>query len=284
MTASNLYHKSRRRVAVFMSGSGTNAEVLLQSCREYSAYEIAVLVTDNPEGSNTFQLADRFRVDVVALDIRKFYAARGEESIALSSPRRCQLREEWTDKLRAALQPYHIDFAVLAGFVPLCNITADYPCLNVHPGDLTVEENNVRILAGLHFKPVETAILRGFASLRSSVILAQPFAGNGAAEMDAGPVLGISPAVPVDLFGHTLSELTACAKVRIHAPYRDILREVAQKNLENLKYRGDHVVLPPVVEAFAAGLYEIKGHELYYQGVKVRTVEFDGNLEVAVQV
>jgi len=267
-----------------MSGSGTNAEVLLQSRRADSAYEIAVLVTDNPQGSNTFALADRYRVDVVALDIKAFYAARGEESIAMTSPHRCQLREEWTDKLRAALRPYRIDFAVLAGFVPLCNITADYPCLNVHPGDLTVEENGVRILAGLHFKPVETAILRGFASLRSSVILAQPFQGNGAAEMDAGPVLGVSPAVPVELFGHTLAELTACAKARTHAPYRDILREVAQKNLENLKYRGDHVVLPPVVEAFAAGKYRIAGNDLYYATQRVRTVEFAGSTEAAVTI
>jgi len=283
MTSSSQYCVSRKRVAIFMSGSGTNAEVLLQSCTPGSSYEIAVLVTDNPRGSNTFMLADRYRTDVVALDIKAFYAARGEESIALTSPHRCQLREEWTDKLRAALRPYHIDFAVLAGFVPLCNITADYPCLNVHPGDLTVEENKVRILAGLHFKPVETAILRGFPTLRSSVILAQPFQGNGAAEMDAGPVLGISPAVPVELFGHTLAELTACAKARTHAPYRDVLREVAQKNLENLKYRGDHVVLPPVVEAFAAGKYRVEDNDLYYASAKVRTVEFD-HTEAAVKV
>lgn len=94
--------------------------------------------------------------------------------------------------LRELVLPWKIDFGVLAGFVPLCNITADLPCLNVHPGDLTVETDGRRILAGLHFKPVETAILAGHPALRSSVILAQPFEGSGEAEMDSGPVLGVS--------------------------------------------------------------------------------------------
>lgn len=187
------------------------------------------------------------------------------------------------------MRPYRIDFAVLAGFVPLCNITRDYPCLNVHPGDLTVEENGRRILAGLHFKPVETAILKGFPALRSSVILAQPFEGKGEAEMDSGPVLGVSAPMAVGLEGCSVEQLAAVAAARRQAPYRDLLREVAAANLERLKFAGDHVVLPRVVDEFAAGRFGRRDGQLCYRKadcswIPVRTVEYSAGKAEPVTV
>ena len=132
----------KARIAVFMSGSGTNAEALLEYERrgEPVAFETVLIVTDAPETSRARVLAGRCGLPLAELDIRAFYRERGETAIALTTPRRRRLREEWTEALRALVAPYRIDFAVLAGFVPLCNITRAYPCLNVHPGDLTVEE------------------------------------------------------------------------------------------------------------------------------------------------
>src|SRR5574344_713708 len=198
-----------RRAAIFMSGSGTNAEALLLdlASRPDARYCAAAIVTDAPETSRARELARRFQLPAVELDIRRFYAERGESAIALTTPRRRELREQWTAALRQMLLPYRIDFAVLAGFVPLTNLTADYPCLNVHPGDLTVEVDGRRIFAGLHCRPVEAELPRGERFLRSSVIRAQPYAGSGETQMDSGPVLGISAPVPVDPCGYSVEEL-----------------------------------------------------------------------------
>ena len=269
------------RIAVFMSGSGTNAEALLRYCAEHSGcgFQVSLIVTDAPESSRARRLAADWGIPLVEHDIRAFYAARGESAIALVSERRRAIREEWTKELCALLAPCGIDFGVLAGFVPLCNITADLPCLNVHPGDLTIEVNGRRILAGLHFRPVESAILSGHSFLRSSVILAQPFEGSGEAEMDSGPVLGVSCPVPVDLGGESVAALAAVRDARIRAPYRDKLREVAACNVERLKVEGDHVVLPRTVEDFAAGRFgrdERGGLYFHNEGawIPCRTVEY----------
>ena len=281
----------KARIAVFMSGSGTNAEALLEYERrgEPVAFETVLIVTDAPETSRARVLAGRCGLPLAELDIRAFYRERGETAIALTTPRRRRLREEWTEALRALVAPYRMDFAVLAGFVPLCNITRDYPCLNVHPGDLTVEENGRRILAGLHFKPVETAILKGFPALRSSVILAQPFEGKGEAEMDSGPVLGVSAPMAVGLEGCSVEQLAAVAAARRQAPYRDLLREVAAANLERLKFAGDHVVLPRVVDEFAAGRFGRRDGQLCYRKadcswIPVRTVEYSAGKAEPVTV
>ena len=53
------------RTVIFMSGSGTNAEALLEFCRaESCALEPVVLATDAPETSRTRELGKRFGVPV----------------------------------------------------------------------------------------------------------------------------------------------------------------------------------------------------------------------------
>jgi len=264
-----------------MSGSGTNAEALLRYRAEHSGCRFvpALIVTDAPETGRAREVAARWNVPLAELDIRAFYAARGEEAISLVSDRRRAIRAEWTDALRALIAPWKIEFGVLAGFVPLCNIAADMPCLNVHPGDLTREAGGKRILAGLHYRPVETAILAGHPALRSSVILAQPFEGSGEADMDSGPVLGVSAPMPVELDGETTGSLAAVQALRTRAPYRDRLRELAERNLERLKVCGDHVVLPRVADDFAAGRFGVDGGKLCFRDdgggwTAVRTVEY----------
>ncbi|MDR0933055.1 MAG: hypothetical protein LBM70_08575 [Victivallales bacterium] len=276
------------RVAIFMSGAGSNADALLRYCAENPDcnYISALLVTDSPKTSRAGAISAEWGIPLIEHDIRAFYAERGESVIALTSERRREIRAEWTDVLRQMLLPCKIDFGVLAGFVPLCNITKTLPCLNVHPGDLTIERDGRRIFAGLHFRPVENAILAGNAVLRSSVILAQPFKGGGEREMDSGPILGVSRPVPIELGDETIESLTAVMNSRTVAPYCDKLREVATFNLERLKILGDHVVLPQVVDDFAGGKFGIDEHgQLYFKGnshsnselswTSCRTVEYD---------
>jgi folate-dependent phosphoribosylglycinamide formyltransferase PurN len=256
----------RARVGIFLSGGGSNARVLLGEHAARGAdspLDPVCLVTDNPgdPACGARAIGEEFGVPVVGLDIRAFYRERGCPRVSVRSGEGRRIRSAWTAELRRLLAPLAIDFGVFAGFEPLTNITADFPCVNVHPGDLTYLRDGRRYLVGLHTAPVERAILEGLEELRSSVIVATPFHGGGE-DMDTGPLLGISPAVPVDLQGHGRDALAAVAAARpARRPpggYGDLLEQVAAHNQNRLKEGGDWVVFPPVVfhvarERFAVG-------------------------------
>lgn len=268
--------------ALFVSGTGTNAERLLRERANGlgANWTPVVIVSDRPT-SRAKELSETFGVPLLEHDIFAFYRARGLDSISLATDEGMRTREAWTAELERRLAPFRPDFGILAGFVPLTNITASLPCLNVHPGDLTCEENGVRVLAGLHRLPVENALLRGHETLRSSVILAQPFTG-GASDMDSGPVLGVSAPVSADLLGFALSDLQEAKRARIgkkFAEYRnDPLVRVAEANLQKLKENGDWVVFPRVVADFAANRFSMNGDGvLLYCGRPVRTVEYSAD-------
>ena len=268
--------------AIFMSGSGSNAEALIEFERraEAPAYHVKVLVTDAPESSRTREIAGKYGLPVVEHDIKEFYRQHGEETTKLDTPRRCELRELWSDELYRKVAPFSPAFGCFAGFVPLSNIASCIPCLNVHPGDLTREDSEGRRLyAGLHVLPVEKAILNGDEWLRSSVILVQPYTGSGAKEMDGGPVLGVSKTLAVDKGSYCLEELAAFKAKRIPGQKCcDPLREMALEHIEKLKVAGDHVVFPRAASDFASGLFSVEDDRLFYRGERVLSVEYSVDL------
>jgi folate-dependent phosphoribosylglycinamide formyltransferase PurN len=282
----------RTRVALFMSGGGSNAERVIARIRAAPASpcEVAVLVTDAPETSRARALGQRYDLPVIEHDIRRFYAEQGEVRVALASARGRELRERWTDGLRARLRPHAIDLAVFAGFVPLTNLAGDLPCLNVHPGDLLYLKDGSRYLVGLHTVPIERAILEGLDELRSSVIQALPYSAG--TDMDNGPILGLSGPVPVDLQGAALADLRqqflARPERRPKEGYGDRLEHLARANQEALKEHGDWVVLPPVVEDVAEGRFgtDDAANELWFRlgnaWHPIETVVYsaDGNREI----
>ena len=253
------------RTVIFLSGGGSNAEAVLRYLAAGKrAFRAVVLATDSPLGSRARELGKLYGVPVVELDLKGFYRERGESSIRLDSPRRRMLRQEWSDSLYSLLAPFDPEMGILAGFIPLTNLTGRFPCLNVHPGDLTLaDDSGRRLLAGLHILPVERAILAGHGCLRSSVILAQPYTGDGSREMDTGPVLGVSEAMPLELEDATLDDLAALRDARVPGkPVNDRLRRLATENVERLKVVGDHVVLPRAADDFAAGSFYAEGKTL----------------------
>lgn len=276
-------HESRKPAAmIFMSGSGVNAEKLLEmEAAGSAAYRIAAIVTDVPDpgSSRASLLAGKFGKPLISLDIAAFYKARGLATTSLASPEGLKVREEWTDELRRMINRAGApDFGILAGFISLSDITSDFPCLNVHPGDLTVlDSDGGRRYVGLAARPVEKAILAGEKFLRSSVILAGGFTGR-AGEVDSGPLLGISAPVAVDLAGETLDSLKAAMAARPGGRMvggADVLRRVARINLENLKLRGDLTVLPGVADDFARGEFApADGGAVIWRGRRVKTVEY----------
>lgn len=253
------------KAVIFLSGTGTNAEKLLSSPSYGREWHCCAIVTDRPEKSRARLLAEQYGIPLVEEDIFRFYAEHGLSKISIATEEGYRVRQLWTDALRKRLAVFQPDFGLLAGFVPLTNIVGDFPCLNVHPGDLTVKQDGKRMLTGLHTLPVRKAILAGFDHLRSSVLIATPFT-PGAPEMDHGHIPGISARIPVDLCGHPLEELRENG---------GLLEEVAAYNLETLKRAGDWDLFPRVAADFAAGRFgESPDGTLTYDGHPVRTVDY----------
>jgi hypothetical protein len=207
------------------------------------------------------------------------YLENGEESVKLDTPRRRALPEKWSQELWEKVKGFAPAFACFAGFTALSNIARELPCLNVHPGDLTrCAQDGARLYAGLHVLPVEKAILNGETSLRSSFIWVQPNTGNGSKEMDAGPVLGVSAPIPVELGTYSLQSLEECRRQRVPGvKCTDALRRLALEHIERLKICGDHQVFPRAVADFAANCFRCEGETLFYNGEKVLTVEYSAS-------
>ena len=245
------------RSAVLLSGTGSNAEAVIRYCiQNKCAFSVEVLVTDNP-GSRAAELSQTYNIPLIEFDIRKFYAEHGESSIKLDTPRRQELRDLWSRELFNRLAPYKIELVLLAGFIPLTSLTGMLPCLNVHPGDLTVtDELGRRIYAGLHYRPVEDAFCDGRGFVRSSVIVAQPYSGDGTKEMDSGPVIGISEKIFIDPSPETPASLAELRRRRLPGQRPDdILRKKAAACIEEMKVRGDHVIFASAADDFARGKF-----------------------------
>lgn len=256
-------------MAIFLSGGGSNAEKLLENEEIRKAINIVVLVTDAPEKSRAEVIAKKHALPLASLSIREFYRQHGLNTISLATEQGRNVRELWTGELRNMLKEYSINFGVLAGFEPLSNITGDFPCLNVHPGDLTKTDNDGnRIYVGLHSRPVEKAILAGEKTLRSSVIIAQSFT-DADKDMDNGILLGVSQAMNIDFQGITLPELQKIYESRQGKKpaggWQDDLEKLALRSQEELKYCGDHVILPAVVRDFAKKCFAYQDNKLYYR-------------------
>lgn len=264
--------------AILMSGTGSNAVALIEYERRFKnpPYRVAALITDAPETSKTREIAEKYNLPWAGCDIRKFYAAHGEESTKLDSEKRRLLRDEWSMELLQTVRSFDVDFALFAGFVPLTNIASHIPCLNVHPGDLTrYDENGERIYAGLHVLPVEKALLNGEKYLRSSVILVQAYSGSGHKDIDAGPVLGVSAPLMIDYGKYTPEDLLKIREKRTPGvKCHDPLRMMALEHIEKLKVAGDHVVFPQAAADFASGVFEFGEKDFRYKGTDVLSVEY----------
>lgn len=275
--------KAPARTALLLSGTGSNAAAILEYSRNNScAFDVKLLVTDAPETGRARETAQKYQLPLAEVDIYKFYALNGEDNIRLDTPRKRMLRDQWSAKLYEEIMAYNIELVLFAGFLPLTNITGRIPCLNVHPGDLTVTApDGSRPYAGLHYKPVEDAICDGRTYLRSSVIVAQPYSGNGKDDMDSGPVIGVSVEIPVDIAPETPESLAAVRKKRCGKP-QDILRNIAAAHIEKMKINGDHVIFPRAADDFARGRFVCgENNELFFRNgtelIPVVSVEYTQN-------
>lgn len=271
----------RYKAAIFLSGTGVNAEKILSGRTGDDKWEPVVLVTDRCD-SAAETLGARFRIPVVIHDLKSFYAEHGFTHTLLNTPEGIAARQAWTDALRKKLADFSIDFGIFAGFIPLTNIVDDFPCLNIHPGDLLYEENSERVLTGLHTIPVERALIRELPYLRSSVIVVESLHSDRK-NIDGGYILGVSAPVMIP-WDETLREkVRHCASERAgksRAEYKgDFLMCYAAEMLEKLKNEGDLVIFSQIVKDFADGNFGFDNDRngVYYKGMMCKTVEYSAN-------
>ncbi|WGQ08476.1 phosphoribosylglycinamide formyltransferase [Pedobacter gandavensis] len=108
----------KKRIAIFASGSGSNAQKLMEHFKHHPEAEIALVLTNNPD-AYVLQRADNFEIPSHIFDRNEFYH---------------------TEKIIGLLKNLEIDLIVLAGFLWLIpkNLIQEYPgrIVNIHPAIL----------------------------------------------------------------------------------------------------------------------------------------------------
>lgn len=105
----------KKRIAIFASGSGSNAQKLMEYFKYHDHAEVALILSNNPD-AYVLQRADNFEVPTHIFDRQEFYH---------------------TDSVVQLLDKLKIDLVVLAGFLWLVpkNLLQKYPnkIINIHP-------------------------------------------------------------------------------------------------------------------------------------------------------
>lgn len=105
----------KKRIAIFASGSGSNAQKIMEHFKKHTDAEVALILTNNPD-AYVLQRADNFEVPTHIFDKHEFYQ---------------------TEDVIDLLKNLKIDIIVLAGFLWLVpeNLLQAFPrrIINIHP-------------------------------------------------------------------------------------------------------------------------------------------------------
>lgn len=194
---------SRKRVAVLISGRGSNMAALIEAAKapDYPA-EIVLVVSNRPDAAGLAH-ARAAGIATAVVDHTKF----------------SKNREAFDRELQAVLEAHRIDLVCLAGFMRL--LTAWFVgrwsdrMLNIHPALLPA------------FKGLNTharALAAGVKTHGATVHFVVP-------EMDSGPIIAQAE-VPV-LDGDTPETLAARVLAVEHRIYPEALRRVAEGRVDN---------------------------------------------------
>ncbi len=105
----------KKRIAIFASGSGSNAQKIMEHFKKHNDAEVAIVLTNNPDAF-VLQRADNFEIPTHIFNKQEFY--KSEAVVTL-------------------LKSLEIDLIVLAGFLWLIpeNLLKAFPnkIINIHP-------------------------------------------------------------------------------------------------------------------------------------------------------
>ncbi|OAQ42405.1 phosphoribosylglycinamide formyltransferase [Pedobacter psychrophilus] len=126
----------KKRIAIFASGSGSNAQKIMEHFKKSNDAEVALILTNNPY-AYVLQRADNFEIPSHIFDKQELYE---------------------TNKIITLLNNLNIDLLVLAGFLWLVpqNILKAFPnkIINIHPSLLPKYGGK-----GMHGERVHKAVL-----------------------------------------------------------------------------------------------------------------------------
>lgn len=186
-----------KRLAIFVSGSGTNMENLVRKIRSQNlSYDPVLVVCDKPE-AKALERAAALRVPCAVFD-RKSFAAK----------------EAFEQAILERLEAERVDLIALAGFMRI--LSADFVSryagrlINIHPSYLPAFPGGHAIRDAFDAKASETGVTVHFVT----------------AEVDAGPVI-VQRKVPI-LAQDTLETLEA----RIHEVEYDLYPEALRRLAE----------------------------------------------------
>ena len=94
----------RPSAAIFLSGSGTNAEKLLEHSRRLgnrSSWRPALIVTDRPRTSRAREIAEKYSLPLLEHGILEFYRAHGLERVTLATPEACRALADFMKEYQA---------------------------------------------------------------------------------------------------------------------------------------------------------------------------------------
>jgi len=236
---------ARVPTAILMSGTGSNARRLLE--RREAAYEVRVIVSDNP-ASNYRRIAEEFGVACRLNDIRAFCGAASPPAG----------RAAYDQATAAILEEFGVRLVAAAGYDWLISaeLCRRFYIVNVHPGDLrAVDERGRRRYVGLAWVPSAKAVLAGERCVHSTTHMVT-------AELDGGPIAAVSQGVPVELppgtrpadllpEGSSLRELIEDIRSGGGRFAGSLLYREACRLQERLKERGDWVEFPRTLDGVA---------------------------------
>jgi len=245
----------KMRVALFISGSGTNGVKIIQrSLDTQSNFEVSLIFSDvrdtrtkrsGSKRSRAKDIADEYEISYEYVDIRDFYKDRGLKRTDLS------IRPDFDRLVLEKLSKYELDLLINAGYMSIMTpvLLSEYNgrIVNVHPADLSLMDGDQRKYVGIHV--VEEAILAGEQELRSTTHIVREV-------VDGGEILVISKSVPVKL-GRTIEEFLDDKKLR---------KGIVSTHQTRLKEEGDWVVLPMTVQMISEGRFSIGPNGVYLDG------------------
>ena len=187
---------SKKRIAIFISGRGSNMEAIIRQVQDgilKDVCEIALVFSNKPQAKG-LEIAKKFGLPVAAI------------------PSKGKSREAFEREVLELLQPYRIDYVVLAGFMrilsPLFIRAYKNRIINIHPAD-------TRLFQGVG--GYEWAFENKLPSTKITV----HFVDEG---VDTGPIIAQRE---VDLRGaDTLEEVERRGLAAEHEFYSQALRKV----------------------------------------------------------
>lgn len=273
-----LYEKEEAmRLAIFMSGTGSNAKKIIERYLEQKdlgiiSFEPALMFTDNQE-SNAFNIANAYKnkgleIPFFLNGLKEFYREHGSDNL-----RDMGIREDYDLIQLEILKDNGIDAIALAGYDWIVSpvICDNKLTINVHPGDLrkTFPGSKKRMYIGLAWVPSAKTILNNEDKVYTSVHLVT-------SELDGGPLLAVSSPEYIQkevlsledrtvLLGEALSKekpLSYISEFIKNNPMEDEeisklfpIYRYAKDCQERLKVNGDWIIFPEVIEHISSGRY-----------------------------